>query len=438
MSLSIKNTKIDQSRRKFIKTTAATVASTTVGLNTGYVLAAPVKPKNKILKVGLIGCGGRGTGAAVQALNADPDVELTAMGDIFEDRMQKSYAALLEEHPERIKVPASQQFIGFDAYQKVIDSGVDVVLLAAPPYARPRHLAAAVEAGKHVFAEKPVAVDAPGIRSVLASAKIAKEKNLSLVSGFCFRHNTPNQAAFGEILNGRCGDIRSVSTYRYGGELWSFPRKEGWTDMEYLLRNWYYYDWLSGDFIVEVAVHSLDMMAWALGDQVPIKAIGVGGRQKRVDPLYGNIYDHFAIEYEYENDVKGYHFTRQHSGCPGRNTVEVFGDEGYAYLQMYKEWRITGKNPWSYEGEQNVMHQAEQDALFAAIRKNEPINDGEWMANSTMLGILGRMVGYSGKEITWEEAMNSDISIGPKYDDLSMDAKWEMGDIPVPGITKVI
>ncbi|GAA5225356.1 Gfo/Idh/MocA family protein [Membranihabitans marinus] len=427
-----------QSRRSFLKTTAATLATTSVGLGTAYSMVPNMTSKNSILKVGLIGCGGRGTGAAVQALNADPDVEITAMGDIFEDRLLKSYNALIEEYPERVKVDSSRQFLGFDSYQKVIDSGVDVVLLAAPPYARPHHLAAAVKAGKHVFAEKPVAVDAPGVRSIIDSAKIAKEKNLSLVSGFCFRHNTPNQAAFGRILDGQCGDIRSVSTYRYGGELWSFPRKPEWTDMEYMLRNWYYYDWMSGDFIVEVAVHSLDMMAWALGDRVPVKAIGIGGRQKRVDPIFGNIYDHFAIEYEYEDDVKGYHFTRQHTGCPSRNTVEVFGSDGYAYLQMYKEWRITGKNPWSYEGEMNVMHQAEQDALFAAIRKNEPINDGVWMANSTMLGIIGRMVGYSGREITWEEAMNSEIEIGPKYDDYSMDLKWDAGKIPVPGVTKVI
>src|SRR5690606_18864289 len=190
------------------------------------------------------------------------------------------------------------------------------------------HLLAAVNANKHVFAEKPVAVDAPGIRKVLEAAKIAKDKNLSLVSGFCFRYNNANQAAFGKVLDGAVGDIRSVTGYRYGGELWSFPKEREWTKMEYLLRNWYYYDWLSGDFIVEVAVHTLDMMAWALGDRTPLKAIGVGGRQKRTDPVYGNIYDHFAIEYEYEDNLKGYLFTRQNAGCANRNTIEVFGSDG--------------------------------------------------------------------------------------------------------------
>lgn len=397
-----------------------------------------VNVNSDVLKVGLIGCGGRGTGAAVQALNADPKVHLTAMGDIFPDRLEKSYKALMEEHPDRTKVDTQHKFIGFDSYQKVIDSDVDVVLLAAPPYARPEHLAAAVDANKHVFAEKPVAVDAPGVRKVLESAKKAKEKNLSLVSGFCFRYNNANQAAFGRILDGAVGDIRSVTAYRFGGELWSFPRQQGWTDAEYLLRNWYYYDWLSGDFIVEVAVHSLDMMAWALGDRLPVKAIGVGGRQKRLDPIYGNIYDHFGIEYEYEDNVKGYLFTRQFNGCPGRNTVEVFGADGTAYMRMYKEWTITGKNPWSFKGEMNVMHQEEQNHLFRSIRSGHPVNDGTWMANSTMLGILGRMVAYSGKEITWEEALNSDVAIGPRYDQYNWDLKWPVSDVPIPGVTDVL
>ncbi|WP_236980394.1 Gfo/Idh/MocA family protein [Membranihabitans maritimus] len=282
-----------ENRRTFIKNSSFAVAGSMMPFN--IIKSGSLYTNNDIVKVGLIGCGGRGTGAAVQALNADDNVHLTAMGDIFPDRMEKSLSALKEEHPERTKVNADHKFIGFDAYQKVIDSGVDVVLLAAPPYARPEHLEAAVNAGKHVFAEKPVAVDGPGIRKVLASAKVAKEKNLALVSGFCFRYQNANREAFGRILDGAVGDIRSVTGYRYGGELWSFPRKDDWGEMEYQLRNWYYYDWLSGDFIVEVAVHSLDMMAWALGDRIPIKAIGVGGRQKRIDPIYGNIYDYADV-----------------------------------------------------------------------------------------------------------------------------------------------
>ena len=428
----------NNSRRNFIKTTGATLAATTVGMNMGYGMPLFQRTKNEVLKVGLIGCGGRGTGAAVQALHADPDVHLTAMGDIFPDKLEKSYNSLVDEHGDRVKVSPDHKFIGFDSYQKVIDSGVDVVLLAAPPYARPAHLMAAVEANKHTFAEKPVAVDGVGVRKVLEAAKLAKQKNLALVSGFCFRYNNANQEAFGRVLDGAVGDVRSVTGYRMGGELWNFPRQPGWKDIEYRLRNWYYYDWLSGDFIVEVAVHSLDMMAWALGDRIPLKAIGTGGRQKRTDPIYGNIYDHFAVEYEYEDDVKAYLFTRQQAGTKGRNTIEVFGEEGYTYMNMYKEWRITGKNPWTYSGKMNVMHQEEQNQLFASIRADKPINDGEWMANSTMLGILGRMVGYSGDEITWEDALNSDISIGPDYAEYDWDLKFPVHGIPVPGVTEVI
>ncbi len=424
-------------RRTFLKKTGATVLGTAlIGLDT---FAGPVSAENKnnVLKVGLVGCGGRGTGAALQALKADPGVHITALGDVFEDKLNQSLATLQKTGGDRVKVDNAHRFIGFDSYQKVIDSGVDVVLLAAPPYARPAHLAAAIKAGKHAFAEKPVAVDAPGVRSILASAKLAKEKNLSLVSGFCFRYDKANRETFGRVLNGAVGDIRAVTTYRYGGELWSFPRQAGWTDMEYQLRNWYYYHWLSGDFITEVSVHSLDMMAWMLGDRTPIKAIGIGGRQKRTDPLFGNIYDHFAVEFEYADGVKGYNYCRQHLGCPGRNTVEVFGSDGKADIAIYKHYKITGKNPWEFQGKSNVMHQAEQDEFFASIRSGKPINDGVWMANSTMLGILGRMVAYSGQEITWEDAINSDVSIGPKYEDYSWDLKWPVSEVPIPGITKV-
>lgn len=425
------------SRRTFLKKTGATVFGSALASLDSFAGGSYADRKNNILKVGLVGCGGRGTGAALQALKADPGVHITAMGDVFADKLEESLNTLLKVGADRVKVDSEHRFIGFDAYQKVIDSGVDVVLLAAPPYARPAHLAAAVKAGKHAFAEKPVAVDAPGVRSVLESAKLAKEKNLALLSGFCFRYDAANRESFGRILNGAVGDIRSVTTYRYGGELWSFPRKPEWTDMEYQLRNWYYYPWLSGDFITEVSVHSLDMMAWAMGDRLPIKAIGTGGRQKRTDPLFGNIYDHFSVEYEYADGVKGYNFCRQQLGCPGRNTVEVFGSDGKADLQIYKSYKITGKNPWEFTGKMNVMHQAEQDEFFASIRSGKHINDGVWMAHSTMLGILGRMVAYSGQEITWEEAMNSQVSIGPRYEDYNWNLKVPVSEVPIPGITKV-
>lgn len=425
---------MDSSRRNFIKSSSAFA----VGGALMPSLEFSKLKSSTTLKVGLIGCGGRGTGAAAQAMNADPMVEITAMGDIFEDRLATAYEALLEENPEKFKVDDAHKFIGFDAYQKVIDSGVDVVLLTTPPCFRPLHLEAAIKAGKHVFCEKPVAIDAPGVRKVLKAAKEAKEKELSIVCGFCFRYDISNRAIYQRILNGHVGEIRSVSTMRFGGELWSKPRKDNWTDMEYYLRNWLYYDWLSGDFISEQSVHSCDLLAWAMGDRTPIKAIGTGGRQKRTDPIYGNIYDHFAIEYTYEDDVKGYLFTRQQSGCAGKNTVDVFGTEGTAHLQLGRQWTITGKNAWNYEGERNNMYQTQHDELFQAIRNNKPINDGEWMANSSMLAVLGRMVGYSGQEITWEEAIQSEIQLGPNLEDYHWDLKWPVSEVPVPGKTKVL
>lgn len=424
-------------RRSFLKKSGIAIVGTSL-VNPLSAFGESAKIKDVVLKVGLIGCGGRGTGAAAQALQADPNIILWAMGDVFEDRLESAYTELLKIHPERIKVSKEQKFVGFDAYLKVIASDVDVVLLTTPPAFRPDHLAEAVKAGKHVFCEKPVAVDAPGVRKVLESAKIAKQKKLTLVSGFCFRHNYPNQEFFGRILKGAVGDIRAITTFRHGGEAWYMDRQPDWTQMTYEMRNWYYYNWLSGDFIVEQAVHSIDMMSWAMNDKLPVKATGHGGRQVRVDPKYGNIYDHFSVEYEYSNGAKGYHFTRQQADTSSQNTVEVFGSDGTAMADMYRQHIITGKNSWRYEGENNDMFQTEHDELFKSIRNGNPINDGEKMANSTMLAIMGRMVGYTGQTISWEEAFNSNESIGPKIDEYSWDFVWKTPPIAIPGKTKLI
>lgn len=423
-----------RSRRNFIRSSGALAIGTTI-LPTVDLSAHSVM-QNKTLKVGLIGCGGRGTGAAVQAIKADPNVELTAMGDVFSDKLEASWMSLKQEIPDKLKVDDAHKFIGFDAYQQVIDSGVDVVLLTTPPCFRPDHLKAAITAGKHAFCEKPVAVDAPGVRKVIEAAKAAEAKKLSILCGFCYRYDSSNREIFSRILSGDIGEIRSVTTFRFGGELWSYPKQSNWTDMEYRLRNWLYYDWLSGDFITEQSVHSLDLMAWAMGDRTPVKAIGTGGRQKRTDPIFGNIYDHFAIEYQYEDGIKANHFTRQMAGCQNKNTVDVFGSEGQAYLQMGRELKIMGKNPWRFTGERNNMYQTEHDEFFAAIRSGQPKNDGVWMANSSMLAVLGRMVAYSGKEITWEEAFNSDVKLGPDVNDYNWDLKWPTSEVAVPGISK--
>ena len=422
-------------RRTFIKSTGAAVVGSTLALNVGFPYPS-MASKKEVLKIGLIGCGGRGAGAASQALAADPDVMLTAMGDVFPDRLDEAHKALVEMFPNKVKVNKEQRFIGFDAYKKVIASGVDVVLLATPPAFRPDHLLEAIGAGKHVFAEKPMAIDIPGVKKVLNAAKKAKEKNLSLVSGYCFRYDFPKRALFERVLNGAIGEVKVISTIRNGGGLWSKPKQAGWTDMEYRLRNWLYYDWLSGDFITEMMVHSLDMMSWGMGDKMPIKVSGTGGRQVRVDEIYGNAYDHFAVEYEYENGVRGFHQSRQLEGCSNVNKVEIFGTEGTAFISSREGHVITGKTNWKYEGEKNNMYQTEHDELFASIRSGKPINDGEKMAKSTMLGIWGRMSAYSGQAISWDEAFNSTEVLAPKIDEYNWDLVWRGHEVAKPGITK--
>ena len=314
-----------QTRRTFIKhsTAAAAVAATQLDIARSAHAAG-----SDMLRLGVIGCGGRGSGAAIQALNADKHTKLIAMGDAFEDHLDASLKNLKvaavphseveqsEDLAARVDVPPERRFVGFDAYRQVIDL-VDVVILASPPHFRPRHLAYAVEKGVHVFAEKPVATDAPGVRQCLAATELAKEKNLAIVSGLCWRYHKPRVETMQRVLDGAIGEPVAIETIYNAGGVWA-PRKtrdEVKSDMEYQLRNWYYYNWLSGDHIVEQAVHALDTMAWALGDQVPIRCRGNGGRQVRIDPQYGNIYDHFSIVYEYPNDVRGYHSCRHWSGA---------------------------------------------------------------------------------------------------------------------------
>lgn len=421
-------------RRTFLHSTGAALL---VGSISKTALAHPSANAKDPLKVGLIGCGGRGTGAGMQALQADPGTLITALGDIFPEQIEQAIIELKAEYPDRVKVTKETSFIGFDAYKKVIDSGVDVVLLATPPAFRPEHFSAAIDAGKHVFAEKPVAIDAPGVRKILEAGRKAKEKNLSVVSGFCFRYDNAKRAFFDRLHRGQIGDVVSVSTTRNGGQLWLKDKQHHWTDMEYKLKNWLYYTWLSGDFICEMMVHSLDMMAWALGDKLPLKATGTGGRQVRTQQQYGNVYDHFAIEFEYPNGVRGYHFSRQLEGCSTTNHVDVAGTQGRGFINNGPGvHEFTGKNKWSYAGPTNNMYETEHEELFASIRNGKPINDSERMANSSMLGVLGRMVAYTGQTLTWDEALKSNEVLGPPMDKYSRDLIWKTGEVAMPGITK--
>ena len=401
-------------------------------------MAAPavVAQTPQTLKVGLIGCGGRGSGAASQALKADPNVVLTAMGDAFEDQLQKSLQNLQKSCGDKVKVTPETCFVGLDAYQKVIDSGVDVVLLATPPGFRPVHLKAAVDAGKHIFCEKPVATDSPGVRSVLESVKKAKEKNLALVAGFCWRYDTARREFYKRIHDGAIGDLRAIYATYYTGQVKPMPaaseRPAGMGDLEWQMRNWYNFTWLSGDGYGEQACHSVDKVGWGMKDQSPLKAVAVGGRQTPNNQ--GNIYDHMFVVYEFPDDVRAFVGQRQIGNTYSDNSDYLMGSAGFAKIQGWTGVFIKGKEDWRYRGPKPDMYQTEHNELFASIRSGKPINDGEWMAHSTLMAIMGRLAAYTGQELTWEQAMNSEQKLVP--DALSWDMKLDVPPMAMPGVTK--
>jgi len=426
------------SRRAFLKSSAAGVAAGVIAAETAVTRAAFVAGSD-VLKVGLIGCGSRGTGAATQALQADRQVKLTAMGDVFADQLETKLESLknLPEVADKIDVPPERRFIGFDAYKQVLASGVDVVLLTTPPGFRPLHLKAAIDAGKHVFAEKPVAVDAPGVHSVLATCEEAKKKNLSVVSGLCLRYDGGFRETVQQIHAGAVGDILALQANDLRGPIWVKPRQPGWTDMEWQMRNWYYFAWLSGDFNVEQHVHYLDVCSWIMQGEYPVKATGTGGRQVRTGPEYGHIYDHHSVVYEFANGAKMFSQCRQQERCDGDMSVHVMGTKGVAhFVERRSSHNIAGANPWQYNKTHKNLYQQEHDELFASIRSGKPINNGEYMAKSSLLGIMGRMATYTGKTITWEQALNSKEDLTPPAYDWN--APLPTPPIAIPGVTKFV
>ena len=425
------------SRRNFIKTAAVASAGAAAANSLGFAPSVFAAGDDTI-RVGLIGCGGRGTGAASQALASESRVKLVSMGDVFEDRLQSSLKSLksIEGMGHKVEVPIDKQFVGFDAYKKVLASGVDVVLLTTPPHFRPMHMQSAVEAGKHVFAEKPCAVDAPGVHSVLRTCEEAKKKGLAVVSGLCLRYHAPYREAVQKIHEGAIGGVRTLFANDYRGPIWVKPRQPDWTDMHWQMQNWYYFTWLSGDFNVEQHVHNLDVCAWAMKDKYPVKAIGMGGREVRKGTEYGNIFDHHSVVYEYEDGARLVSNTRQMKGCKGDISINILGNKGSAILtERTNGVRISGAKDWAFTGEAKNLYQVEHDELFASIRAGKPINNGEYMAKSTLLAIMGRMATYTGQEITWDMAWNSKEKLGP--------TKYEWGPVPVPlvavpGVTKFV
>jgi predicted dehydrogenase len=418
------------SRREFLKTSAVAAAFT--------LESAVHAAGSDVLKVGLVGCGGRGTGAAAQALKADPNLKLWAMGDAFEDRLQSSLATLKkdEELLPKIDVTPERSFVGFEAYRHVIAHS-DVVLLCEPPHFRPRHLRAAIEAGKHVFAEKPVAVDAPGVRSVLASCELARKKGLSVVSGLCLRYDVGFQQTIQRIHDGALGDIVALQANDLRGRAWVKPRQPDWSDMTWHMRNWYNFTWLSGDFNVEQHVHFLDVCAWVMKNEYPVKAVGLGGRQVRTGPEFGNIYDHHAVVYEYASGVKLFSQCRQQSGCKNDISAQVMGTRGNGHISESRDGlRLNGPEKWVYTGQHKNMYQVEHDLLFASIRAGKPLNNGDYMSKSTLLAIMGRMATYTGQQITWDQALNSKEDLSPQR--YAWDAPPPPSPVALPGQSKFV
>ncbi len=402
-------------RRQFIYTSGAAIAAAT--LAGGRAHAA-----NQKLRVGLIGCGGRGTGAAHQALAADPDVELVALGDVFADQVEKCLQSLQKGAAgDRVNVPKNRQFVGFDAYLKVIEAS-DVVLHGATPHFRPLHLEATIAAGKHTFVEKPIATDPAGVRRVRAACEAAKPKGLSVVTGLCYRYEHSKRETIKRIHGGEIGDIVALQTTYNTGTLWHKGREPQWSEMEYQIRNWLYFDWLSGDHIVEQHIHSLDKIAWAMGDVYPVKATASGGRSQRTEEKFGNIYDHFNTVYEWENGVRAFSSCRQMANADTDVSDHAWGTKGVARIQTH---RIEGRDGKVWEHQKDPaddMYQNEHNELFASIRAGKPINDGEIMCNSTLMAIMARLSAYTGRTITWDEMLKSELDLSP--------AAYEWGDAP--------
>ena len=423
-------------RRDFLKTSGAVGSA----LLTGFPGIISAQTVTKAIKVGLVGCGGRGTGAASQALHADDYTELTAVADIDQAQIDKSLQTLkkIQKISDRVKVEQPRQFLGLDAFQKVIGSAVDVVLLATPPGFRPQHLAACIAANKHVFCEKPVATDSPGIRWALETAEKAREKNVSLVAGFCWRYNDMIVETMKQMQDGAIGRLVAYYATYYTNPVKPIPpasaRPAGMSDVEWQIRNWYNFVWICGDSLVEQAVHSADKIAWAMHDEPPVSCVGVGGRT--IPAEGGNIYDHFEVNYIYPNGVRAFLANRQIERCYNENSDYLLGTDGTCTIGRGPVPRIEGKTNWTWTGEKYDMYQREHDLLFASIRRNQPINDGKRLATSTLLAIMGRMAAYTGQQVTWEQALNSQEKLVPDNID------WN-GSLPVPqraqpGITKLL
>jgi len=426
------------SRRRFLHQGSATLAAPVIMTATRSLQAQEKADSQETLRIGLVGCGGRGSGAAAQALAADYNSRLVAVADVLEQPIHTCIESLKQKHPDRVQVDEDKRFIGMDAFQKLIDCGVDVVLLAAPPGFRPTHLQAAVEAGKHIFCEKPMAVDAVGYRMALAAVEKAEQAKLNLVAGFCWRYSPSRIEAFNRLRDGAIGEVRGMFSTYFASPVKPMAedaaRHEGMSDVEWQLRNWYNFSWLSGDSLVEQAVHSIDKLFWAMGDTPPIACIATGGRQ--IPAVGGNIFDHFHAAYDWGDGRVCHLASRQMTGCHNEAIDLVHGTKGNLTIGRGAAPRIDGPNSWRFRGEEKNMYELEHDALFRAIRSGELINDGRRMMASTLLAILGREAAYTGQRLTWQQIEESKQDLAP--DDLAWGDSFTPSALPKPGLTPFV
>ncbi|RMF97261.1 MAG: gfo/Idh/MocA family oxidoreductase [Planctomycetota bacterium] len=418
-------------RREFLKTSSTAAAAATVAASLPRFCHAA---EDNLIRVALVGCGGRGTGAAANALSTTGPVKLVAMADVFDDRLQSSLNALKKRFgDEKVDVPPERQYLGFDAYRKAIDTieEGDLVLLTTPPAFRPLHLEYAVERGRNVFMEKSFAVDAPGVRRVLAAGKKAAEKNLKIAGGLMCRHYLPLEQIIGKIHDGAIGDVVTLWAYREHGPVGFRSRREGESELAHQIRNYSCFTWVNGSFLLDWLIHNLDVCCWVKG-QWPVSAQGQGGRQVRDVP--DQLFDHYAVEYRFADGTKLFAQGRHMANCWGFFGDIIHGTKGSAVLgegindpKLYSAWEQTkATETWRYTGEPCNHYQREHDLLFDAIRQDKPYNEAERCAYAAMVGILGRMAVESGKEVTWETAMNSDLVLAPELDN------WKSLDDPAP------
>ena len=409
------------SRRSFIRGAAA--ATLAAGLPSMDRFAGAFAAGSDEIRVGLVGCGSRGTGAALNVLAAAPGVRVVALADAFRDRLDQCRAALAEKHADVASVSEDRCFVGLNAFEDLVQTDVNYVILASPPGFRPAQIAAAVRAGRNVFAEKPVAVDAAGVRACLGLVDEIGSRGIGFAAGTQYRHFDPYIQAMRRIHDGAIGRLTSARAFYNTGELWHRYREPEWTDLENQIRNWLYYTWLSGDHIVEQFIHNIDAMNWAF-NAAPLRAVATGGRQVRTAPEYGHIYDHFAVVYEYPAGATCTAMCRQQNGCEKKITNELTGTEGSAVV--LPTYSIDGPRAWKYEGEPNDMYVQEHTDLIASIRAGRPLNELRQVAESTLTAVMGRMSAYSGRTVTWDEALNADESLVPE--------RLEWGPMPTPAV----